>query len=100
MRQPGESKGDYERRMERAGLFEAWRKSIPDSRMREVRLTRMTPLGEVELLFCLNCGAGGGAVKVDPARNLVAQYICQACAATHGGLPVPEVPRDLLVSDR
>ena len=73
--------------------FEAWRKLLPDSRCRNRQRQRWSPLGLVTEIFCMNCGRSGGAVSNDVPDVF---YVCRDCAATHGGLPVPEVPEELI----
>src|SRR5213592_4827873 len=86
---------ELEVRMAAEERFEAWRKLLPDSRLREQhrQVAVMTPIGPAILIFCLNCGRPGGAVREDCP---FAFYICPSCAETHGGLPAPEIPEELM----
>jgi hypothetical protein len=96
-RHDDESPKNYERRMEQAAVYEAWRKLTGDSRCQDRRrITVPSPIGEVVRLYCLNCGRRGGAVTADLSEAI---YICPSCAATHGGLPAPEIPRELILDN-
>ena len=88
-----ESTRDRELRMACEERFEAWRKLLPDSRLRNRHISLPSPIGEVVPIFCLNCGTSGGAVTKHPDLPEVV-YICRSCAETHGGLPVPSIPED------
>lgn len=91
-----ETKREREVRLEKEDRFAAWQRLLGDSRVRGLFAPRQTvasPLGEVERLYCLNCGRAGGAVTVDLQPAL---YICPSCAETHGGLPLPEIPETLI----
>ena len=88
-----ETRKERERRLERASLFEAWRKLIPDSRMKTKRLEVMTPLGMAVLIFCINCGRGGGAITTNIP---FADYQCPACLERFGPLPLPQIPEELV----
>ena len=92
-RQDGESRQAYEIRMVAEERFEAWRKAVGDSRLKIRRVSIASPLGPLVPLYCLNCGAPGGAVT---ANTPDVAYICRPCAAKYGGLPAPEVPAELI----
>lgn len=96
MRGEDETRQQYEVRMANEERFAAWRKLVGDSRLRHVRITVPSPIGEVVRLYCLNCGRTGGAVTADLSD---AVYICRDCAATHGGLPLPEIPSGLILDN-
>ncbi len=96
-RADGESPKAYEKRMAQAEAFDAWKRLMGDSRCREQVLVP-SPIGLVVRLYCLNCGRPGGAVRADPQRG-EALYICRECAATHGGLTLPEIPREAFVDN-
>jgi hypothetical protein len=87
------TKQEYEIRMAREERFEAWRRLIPDSRCQRTtdRQIVATPMGLVQRIYCINCGQSGGAVTYSSELPDVT-YICKSCAATHGGLPIPEIP--------
>ena len=87
---------DVERRLAAEERFAAWRKLVGDSRCQDRRITVPSPIGEVVRLYCLNCGRRGGAVTADLSEAI---YICPSCAATHGGLPAPEIPNDLILDN-
>lgn len=96
MRADGETRRDYEIRMACEDSFEAWRKLAGNSRCQTPLLKGMTvdsPIGQVTRIYCLNCGVPGGAVT---PSLIDAIFICPSCAATHGGLPVPELPAGLI----
>ena len=75
--------------------MQAFWKFLPTAKLRNQAITVPSPLGDVVPIFCINCGAPGGAVTQHAAENGVV-HICRSCAATHGGLPVPEVPDELV----
>ena len=84
------TKRQYEMRMACEERFEAWRKLLPSPKLHPNRqVTVMTPVGMATYIYCINCGRPGGAVTNDLPDVC---YLCDACAATHGGLPVPEIP--------
>ena len=93
MRIDPETNEERMRRMERASLFEAWRKLIPDSRMKTKRLEVMTPMGMATLIFCINCGRGGGAITTNIQ---FADYQCPPCLERWGPLPLPQIPDELV----
>ena len=88
-----ETKRDREIRMAYEERFDAWRRLLPSSRMTTKHATVMSPIGMVELIYCINCGRGGGAVTANVPDVM---YLCQSCADTHGGLPAPEIPAELV----
>lgn len=65
-----------------------------DSRLRYHRTTFCGPKGLMSKVFCLNCGADGGAVTEEWAEFVI--YICEGCAKTHGSPPLPEIPEELI----
>ena len=86
-----ETKREFEIRMANEDRFAAWRKLTPDSRLRNRQITLPSPMGDVQPVFCINCGCPQGAVTTSPNLPDVV-FICRSCAETHGGLPIPEVP--------
>lgn len=88
-----ETKDDLEQRMVRTERFDTWRKFLGDSRPQRTTATIQSPMGELLRIYCLNCGKPGGAVTANVPYVL---YLCDPCAATHGGLPLPEIPPDLV----
>lgn len=96
MRADGESRQQYEIRMAAEERFAAWRKVVGDSRCKDRTITVPSPIGQVIRLYCLNCGARGGAVTPDIPD---AVYICRDCASRYGGLPMPEVPKGLILDN-
>lgn len=60
---------------------------LPDAKPRERRGTVRSPFGELERIYCVNCGNPGGVVT--PGTPIF--YLCDGCAEQHGRLPLPEV---------
>jgi len=61
---------------------------LPDSRLvGTARSNKTITLGrmEFELVFCANCGCGGGAVTAEWSAHVF--YICQPCADKLGPPP-------------
>ena len=84
-RQEGEIRDALEANRER---FEAWRKLIPDARTSSRQRQIWTPNGLMTLIYCTNCGAGGGAVTNDTP---FIHFYCEKCRHLAAGLPeVPE----------
>lgn len=48
-------------------------------------------LGYVDAVFCLNCGRPYGYVTQGTESIVV---VCEPCAKTHGGLPMPEMTQE------
>jgi hypothetical protein len=85
---------DEERVKLASNLYDAWKKLLPDSRLERPRHTIRGPLGSMEECFCVNCGRPGGFVTEDAVESVV--YLCEACVFTHGHLPLPQIPDDLV----
>ena len=94
-----ETASDREVRMAFEDCFEVWRKLVPDSRLNNRSITISSPMGELQPIFCINCGRPNGAVTTGPELPEVT-FICPPCAERHGGLPVPEVPENLINARR
>lgn len=60
------------------------------SKPKVLRGTIRSPYGELEPVFCLHCRKKAGYTT--PGTPII--HICDDCAATHGGLPLPEVPAE------
>ena len=90
-----ETPRDRDIRMAYEERFEAWRKLLPDSRLRTRATTIASPIGQVTRVYCINCGRPCGAVTTLPDPS-VAIFLCQSCAERYGTLPVPEIPPDLI----
>jgi hypothetical protein len=88
---------ELEAHMAREERFQAFWKYLPTSKLRNQSITVPLPIGDGEgvPIFCINCGRPHGAVTKEAAENGCV-YICRPCAATHGGLPVPEVPEEMV----
>ena len=66
-----------------------WYPKDLQSRPHDYRRTVIHPrLGYVDLVFCLSCGKGCGAVNTNCDSILV---LCRDCAERHGGLPLPKL---------
>ncbi len=89
---------ELEAHMAREDGIRAFWKSLASSLLRNKDITRPSPIGNVYPIFCLNCGCPQGAVTQAAVDN-GAVCLCRSCAATHGGLPLPEVP-DALIRPR
>lgn len=66
---------------------------LPDCRLRGPRRRATTVVRGcmlMERVFCANCGADGGLITAEWSPHVF--YLCDACAETHGKLPLPEVP--------
>ena len=61
-----------------------------DGRTRENKGQVSHPLGYMDRVYCVNCGRPGGLVTHDWIEYIF--YLCDNCAETYGGLPLPEVP--------
>lgn len=76
-------------------LWKAIAKEMPDARTtRPLGEKAHRDHGQMERVYCVNCGADGGWVTKDWAAHVF--YLCDACAEIHGTLPVPQIP-DALV---
>lgn len=65
--------------------------TYPDARaQRSLGEKKSRLLGWMERVFCVNCGKDGGMVSKDWAAHIF--YLCDACAQTHGHLPLMEIP--------
>ena len=66
---------------------------FPDARLggdRRRRTDAVGPYGmRYDLVFCVNCGANGGAATKDTTHIL---YLCEGCCEKWGKLPLPEIP--------
>ena len=75
--------------------FDLCRETMPDSRLSRTERTEWHPvLGEVEPVFCANCGKRYGACSKGAFEHVLA--LCNECFAEHGHLPCPQVPEPLL----
>ncbi len=57
-----------------------------DSRLQR---PKMTSDGTLERMYCVSCGAPSGWVTTEVVS--IATYVCLACTATHGPLPLPRL---------
>lgn len=66
--------------------------SLPDARLSPTnRKTFCGPFGIMSKVYCINCGASGGAVTEEWAAQVV--YVCDDCEVKVGkfmGQPVPD----------
>jgi hypothetical protein len=72
---------------------------LPDARLRDESRRKRTevpgPFRDLyERVFCVNCGANGGAVTKEWTTHIF--YLCEACAKRWGKLPLPEVPETVV----
>jgi len=71
---------------------------IPDSRVKGPLRSRTTftgPGGKLfERVYCANCGGDGGAILASWSPHVF--YLCDPCAQTHGNLPLPQLPDELV----
>ena len=70
-------------------------RGLPDARLRDPARRKRTevpgPFRDLyERVFCVNCGADGGAVTKEWTTHIF--YLCEGCAKRWGHLPLPEVP--------
>lgn len=87
--------------MAHADVFEILYGDLPDARLRSDRRHRtdvaarfIRDYGErYDLVFCVNCGASGGACTKDTTHIL---YLCEPCSQKWGKLPLPEVPEEFV----
>lgn len=64
---------------------------LPDARLSSTnRNTFCGPVGLMSRVFCVNCGAPGGAVTEEWASEVF--YLCDSCADKLGPLPCLQVP--------
>jgi hypothetical protein len=70
-----------------------------DSRLNQVERERKDVVGpgglRLHAIFCLSCGKRAG---LSLPHTTFISYICDDCAATHGGLPTPEIAEEELIA--
>jgi hypothetical protein len=72
------------------------RGDLPDSRLTNANrpLRRHGLLGLMEPVFCANCGKYGGLVTKEWISWVF--YLCEPCARSHGNIPNPEIPDEIV----
>ncbi len=76
-------------------VWQALHRELPDCRPRHATgEQRNHVLGEwMEPVYCVSCGTPHGYATKDTAYFV---YLCDDCEATHGGLPLVELPETLI----